>query len=489
LLRLPTQPAPAQQMAGGRGWRRHAHASPSNTISHSLAHHAHTHLSPARRPRAQENSEPVGWLTAALGGLRRLEALALDCTKDGSSLSFLGLATAGLSQNLRSLDIKCSAPPGGGGGEEEEPPFANLSFLARLAPSLQSLVLEVPTPPRDWLYTLTQLTKIDIIELSVSTGSTAQLSALTRLQDLECGRWRCAGASVPPAASLASVTKLTIWNAPPHGLASLAAAFPGAREAVVQLLEGDYDDESDDDEAAAAAAPPPARTAARAAAAAVAPVQPPWRELSSLHLRGFETLLGDDAVAAFGALLALLEGARGLSVLHLEGARVTAATPMAGDAHVAALLAAVAPTATRLCISPVGSLTDAAIAGCPLHPAVQWLGLYPGRPSPFKLSPAGLLALGRAMPGLELLSLEDANAAAVKRWVKKLDALRVLGGRGRGAAAGGSGAAGGGSASDSVSGDSASGGYAQPAEGSGNAILLAIRRALAREAAAGVRLA
>jgi hypothetical protein len=107
-------------------------------------------LSRARKPTpAQDTNEHIGWLLASLGGMRRLEALGIDCPKDGAGLHFLGLAAAGLSQNLRSLDITCHVPPDGG-GEEEEPPFANLSVLGGLAPSLQALILrDVPLkPPR-----------------------------------------------------------------------------------------------------------------------------------------------------------------------------------------------------------------------------------------------------------------------------------------------------------------------------------------------------
>jgi hypothetical protein len=272
----------------------------------------------------------------------------------------------------------------------------------------------------------------------------------------------------------------------PSDIASVAAAFPGLKLAVLQILN---DDAYDEEELRFAAVPPA-----------------PWRNLRILRVYDLDLHERHIAAGAFSTLLSLLRGAGELTDLSLEpDPRVDVdagyvESPWT-DADVAALLAHAPAALESLTVSPIAALTDATVAGCPHRPALKtlklgWLPAVYGsiwlyqllyRP---ELTPAGLLALGRALPGLQSLKVycccehsdevESAWCQLKRAWVEQLNALGceqpALGARADGSDGGGSGGGG-------------SDGGLRWTVADDAALLLAIRRALAREAAAGVRLA
>jgi hypothetical protein len=122
----------------------------------------------------------------------------------------------------------------------------------------------------------------------------------------------------------------------------------------------------------------------------------------------------------------LLRGAgHALTHVTLEPSFIGSGRRALGDAAVAALLANAPPGLESLAIHRVGELTDAAFAGCRPLPTLWWLELRQ-QAGPLRLTPAGLLALGRALPGLQALDLapeSQAREGVERAWVEQLDAL------------------------------------------------------------------
>jgi hypothetical protein len=356
-------------------------------------------------------------------------------------------------------------------------PLLQLGRMGRLRSLTASFPGNFPgnMAPPPWLSSLTALTRIEA-NLQLSPVNVAVLAALPALRRLEGVTWTAGGGGALPAACCPGVLVLDNVRVHHSGLPSLAAAFPGLRDAInMEVVDGDDDDDDDDgddgsdddggdgdedeDEDDDEAPHPAAMPAAPA----------PWRRLQTLHIEGFELLQERHFMPTVKALLSLLRGATKLTTLRLTSVPLSeenedtwgAAEPHWGDAEVWALLAYVPLSLESLELYPLAALTDGAFADCPCRPALKTLQLLWLEPP--ELTPGGLLALGRALPGLQSLYIyadeeaggydeEDTQSA----WVRQLDAL---------------------------------GGGAQPAVGSGNALLPAIRRALAREAAAGARLA
>ena len=378
-----------------------------------------------------------------LSRMARLRSLSVGFLPDGAGLQYLARSVDGLS-GLQSLHISFDEPPTPDGAF-----LAGLSFIGRLVglSCLKLCIVQTMAPP-PWLSSLTALSSLQA-NLRVRPSDIATLAALPALRELIDFACDAGGGGALPAACCPSVAVLQHCRIEHTGLAALAAAFPMLTTAGIRIFGGD------DEEAPHPAAMP----------AALAP----WRSLQTLQIEGFELLDERHIRSAFNALLALLRGASELTTLELTSVEMDEEFddddiyPRTGwrDADVAALLAHAPATLESLKLCPVASLTDAAFAGCPPLPALKTLHLH--WMAPLRLTPGGLLALGRAMPGLERLCLSaepfaqgiggDEQSMA---WIAQLDAL---------------------------------GGGAQPAEGSGNALLLAIRSALAREVAAGARLA
>jgi hypothetical protein len=385
-----------------------------------------------------------------LGRMARLRSLLVsfpDNMHDGTGLQYLARSVDGLS-GLQSLEIDFVGP-----FKSESSLAARLPFIGCLG-GLSKLTLRgAPSmAPPAWLSSLTALTRI-CATLKLSPGNVAVLAALPALRELQGVTWTAGSGGALPAVCCPSVTRLVGCTVRHSGLPSLAAAFPTLSTANIRISGGDDGE-----------APHPAATAPAPAA---------WHSLESLLIYGLNTLQERHMAAASRSLLSLLRGAGGLTTLVLntddDGADLTAWR----DADVAALLARAPLSLERLTLYPVAALTDAAFAGCPYRPALKLLELYWTEPP--QTMPGGLLALGRALPGLQVLDLgayileegengDGGEEQRMRAWIEQLDAL---------------GGGGGGLPQR----------CAQPAKKSEVELVLAIRRALAREAAAGVRLA
>jgi hypothetical protein len=379
-------------------------------------------------------------------------------TIDFSGLQFVARCADGLA-SLRSLSIHFRKPTHF--SEADVDGLATLSRLARLSS------LRLPRawrPPPAWLSCLTALSRIEAGQMLLSPGNVSTLAALPSLAELHGVSWKGAGGVLPAmAACCPRVAVLRRCFVSHLCLASLAAAFPGLREATNIWVS---------DDGAAAAAPH---------FAAALPAPAPWRGLRTLQMSGLNDLRSsDDVASAFSTLLSLLRGASELTSLELaspgEGDEDFALTPWR-SADVAALLPLLPRTMESLAFCPVAALTDAAFVSCPHLPALRSLRLR-WTVEPPQLTPRGLLALGRALPGLQSLRLsyclefddEMAEQDYASKWgaVAQLDAL-----------------CGGGFDYGAFYGDEGE----LEEEEDGKALLIAIRRALAHEAAAGVRLA
>ena len=403
-----------------------------------------------------------------LGRMVRLRSLSVSfpgCMHAGAGLQYLARSVAGLS-DLQSLAIEFN-----GSFQSESSLAASLSFIGRLV-GLSSLTLgDAPSmAPPAWLSSLTALSHIHA-NLQLSPVNVAVLAALPALRRLEGVTWTAGGGGALPAACCPGVLVLDNVRVHHSGLPSLAAAFPGLRGATItEVVDGDDDEDGE--------APHPAATAPAPAA---------WHSLQTLAISGFNTLQERHMAAALDSLLSLLRGAGELTTLELktddDGEDFTAW----GDADVAALLARAPLSLERLTLYPAAALTDAAVAGCPYRPALKALHLLWTEPP--ELTPAGLLALGRALPGLVSLYFiadQDGPRACDEEtesaWVQQLDALGGGGGGGGGTAEASSRAADGD--------DESSDGEDDGSDGEeDDELVLAIRRALAREAAAGAPLA
>jgi hypothetical protein len=386
-----------------------------------------------------------------------------------SRLSLLLRGTTSL-QDLQLWGLEDLASLGSNGEAD------GLACIGRLA-RLSSLRLpRAWRAPPAWLSSLTALSRIEAGSMLFSLHTLATLAALPALAEVHgfswSDTWAQAGGALPAVAAccprVAVLRRCSIYHT---GLASLAAAFPGLREATeISVFDG-------------------CRAAAPHLAAPAPPPPAPWRGLQTLQMSGLNNLVySDDVAAAFSTLLSLLRGASGLTSLDL-GSIYLASHP--GDyiddedfelaawrsADVAALLPLLPRTMESLAFYPVAALTDAAFVSCPYLPALRSLDLR-WAVEPPQLTLKGLLALGRALPGLQSLRLAycgsyyegitEHDFASRRAAVEQLDAL-CGGGFDYGAFYGDEG-----EAAEAVD---------------GKALLIAIRRALAHEAAAGVRLA
>jgi hypothetical protein len=315
--------------------------------------------------------------------MARLQSLAGSFPCGGAGLAGFERSVGGL-PGLQHLSLAFGAPP------IADAPYLDIAFLGRLA-RLSSLVLSgAPAMAPAWLSPLTALTRVNA-SLRLTPANVASLAALPSLAEVHGATW--VGGALP-AAACPSVVVLAGCHAVFADLASLAAAFPALRTAAIVILGGGGAD----------AAP---RFRADGAAGA------PWRQLKALQVHGV-----DATRANADAVLSLLRGCtRELARLELSGAHAPAA--WRGDADVAALLAHAPPTLESLVVGPVASLADGAFAGCPPRPALKTLHLHWA--PPLQLTPAGLLALGRALPGLRSLYLPASESLGVAGRTRRLD--------------------------------------------------------------------
>ena len=303
------------------------------------------------------HAQDVAWAPLLqLGRLRRLQSLCIRFqNRGGTSLPYLERSVAGLA-GLQSLRISFFALP-----------LPDFSFVSRLV-GLTSLAL-VGAPgmaPPAWLSSLTALTKFEA-NLQLSPDNVALLAALPSLAELRADgghyiEWAGGGGDGALPAACTSVAVLRRCYAEESGLASLAAAFPGLREATeIVLVNGRGDDDDDDEDPAAMSAAPA-----------------PWSSLKTLQLERFETLEERRRAVALASLLSLLRGAGELTSLELAGGFDPFAedTTSWSSADVAALLAQLPRALESLTISPVAALKDAAFTDCPFHPALVSLHLH-----------------------------------------------------------------------------------------------------------------
>ena len=322
-----------------------------------------------------------------LSRLDRLQSLSVDFAgDDGTGLQYLERSADGLA-GLRFLGISLTLPS----------LVAGLSFISRLV-GLSELSLDAPRmAPPAWLSSLTALSRITA-ELELDHTSITALAALPALAELDGVRWAAGAGGALPAACCPSVAVLGSCVVFHAGLASLAAAFPGLREASLGILDG-FDSHA---EAPHSAAMPQAPAA--------------WCNLRDLRA-SFDGLEERHLAAAFNSLLSLLRGAGELTSLELTSEEVDddeyyEGTAFWSDTDVAALLAHAPATLESLTVYPVAALTDAAFIGCSLRPALKALRIRWSQPpqlmligEPLQVTPVGLLALGWALPGLEHLRL------------------------------------------------------------------------------------
>jgi len=344
--------------------------------------------------------------------LSRMECLQeLSVRLDGSGLPYLARSAANLS-GLQTLGLCFDS----GLLLSNDAFAAGLSFIGGLVGLSCLWLRDSPSmAPPAWLSSLTALTHIEA-NLRLSPGNVAALAALPALQQLQGVTWTAGGGGALPAARFPSIAVLVRCSVHHSELPSLAAAFPGLRQVTELTI---FDDGDDDEE------PHPAAVPAAPAA---------WRSLQTLTTRGLK-LQERHMAAVFNWLLRLLRGASELTSLDLgcwtwdvDNDEEFAPTAFS-DADVAALLANAPATLTSLKACSVAALTAAAFAGCPPRPALKTMFLR--WMAPPRLNTAGLLALGRALPGLERLCLRpiveddglDGEQQRKRAWIEQLDAL------------------------------------------------------------------
>ena len=339
-----------------------------------------------------------------LGGFTRLRSLRLACDCRGSGLGLLAASVDALAPSLRHLSITAAAPDD---DEEEDSDMeeddlsldeGETAFLGRLT-SLEALELKgcrCPSLPA-WLASLTRLTRLEADGCCLRfEEDAAALAGLPRLRELSLQAFAPAEGLVP----VAGVTRLTCetsWKE----REMLLAAFPGLIEADLQMF-------------------------ALGPAAVPAPTVPLGEHLRRLTVRVRLPLAGaipNSAVhgRVLEQLRQLLLGLPALRQLNVP------AHGTIGCAELPPLLHA-SPALEELALSGDLSTLDAsAFDGCPRYPSLRALSLdddgggseEPKKPPPQQalagLTSAGLLALGRAFPGLARLSLGPGIPAERRR--------------------------------------------------------------------------
>jgi hypothetical protein len=378
-------------------------------------------------------------LLSELAHLSRLTSLTADVLRDRSGLRQLARSAPGLS-GLLALSLTMHALAGDTGADSTALAAADLLFLTQLS-ALRELSLAGAYVPLAALPSLPFMTRLDLPETHLTPAIASTLP--DGLTDVSFGIWSAVdadaaggsssdeeesgsddeggggggggdgdgdgaaggggdaaggvagdggdaggnngpaggpgGAAAPPAPGpCASITRLACTSLI-DDFRALMAAFPSVACARLQIFD------------AGVFHPSPSRDAG-------------WR-LRSLDLDA-RTVTGASALE----LLPLLGGPGGLRELRaIDG----------GCADLGALLAA-APQLRRLRLD-ASFLKDAALEACPDHASLRWLRLHSSH-SAAGLTVRGLLALGRAAPGLTRLQLdEDLESALASR----LEALTI----------------------------------------------------------------
>jgi len=339
-----------------------------------------------------------------LGGFTRLRSLRLACDCRGSGLGLLAASVDALAPSLRHLSITAAAPDDEDGDSDTDDggPWLDegeTAFLGRLT-ALQTLALRgcrynlLP----EWLASLTRLTRLEANGCCLSfEEDAAALAGLPRLRELTLQEFAPEEEGLGPVAGVTRLTCETNWAERD----TLLAAFPGLLEAELHIF-------------------------ALGPAAAPAPAVPLGEHLRRLTARIHLPLAGAPGIGAFRGrvlenLRQLLLGLPTLRQLHIH-----AEGSIAG-AELPPLLRA-SPALEELTLSgDLSSLDASAFAGCPRYPSLRALSLdddgggseEPKKPPPQQalagLTSAGLLALGRAFPGLARLSLGPGIPAERRR--------------------------------------------------------------------------
>jgi len=339
-----------------------------------------------------------------LGGFTRLRSLRLACDCRGSGLGLLAASVDALAPSLRHLSITAAAPDDEDGDSDTDDggPWLDegeTAFLGRLT-ALQTLALRgcrynlLP----EWLASLTRLTRLEANGCCLSfEEDAAALAGLPRLRELTLQEFAPEEEGLGPVAGVTRLTCETNWAERD----ALLAAFPGLLEAELHIF-------------------------ALGPAAAPAPAVPLGEHLRRLTARIHLPLAGAPGIGAFRGrvlenLRQLLLGLPTLRQLHIH-----AEGSIAG-AELPPLLRA-SPALEELTLSgDLSSLDASAFAGCPRYPSLRALSLdddgggseEPKKPPPQQalagLTSAGLLALGRAFPGLARLSLGPGIPAERRR--------------------------------------------------------------------------
>jgi len=339
----------------------------------------------------------------------RLRSLSLACDYLGSGLGLLAASVDALAPSLRHLSITAAAPDDEDGDSDTDDggPWLDegeTAFLGRLT-ALQTLALRgcrynlLP----EWLASLTRLTRLEANGCCLSfEEDAAALAGLPRLRELTLQEFAPEEEGLGPVAGVTRLTCETNWAERD----ALLAAFPGLLEAELHIF-------------------------ALGPAAAPAPAVPLGEHLRRLTARIHLPLAGAPGIGAFRGrvlenLRQLLLGLPTLRQLHIH-----AEGSIAG-AELPPLLRA-SPALEELTLSGDLSTLDAsAFAVCPRYPSLRALSLdddggrcgeskKPPEQALAGLTPAGLLALGRAFPGLARLSLGEGVSLERRRaWWREL---------------------------------------------------------------------
>ena len=332
---------------------------------------------------------------AQLGGLSRLTSLRLVCTFVGGGLGLLAPSVERLAPSLRHLAIVAanSSYDHEFDADDDQPKaMPDVGYLGRLT-SLETLELSVAAgsnflaanqhdvgrPPR-WLASLTRLTRLEAEGCVFSSGrDAAVLAGLPRLRGLSLsGFWHPEDVDLSAVAGVTRLKCRTSWC----DLYALLSTFP-------DLAEADFG------------------LSGRHPSAPAVPAHL-GRKLRRLTARVYLPLSGSSGC---DELRLLLTGLPALRQLHVASGSI-------GGAQLPPLLHA-APALEELTLSgDLAGLSDDALASCPAFPSLRALALIDdgGRGGALDKRPAvplaglsssGLLALGRAFPGLTRLSLGE----------------------------------------------------------------------------------
>jgi len=327
-------------------------------------------------------------LLSELAHLSRLTSLTADVLRDRSGLRQLARSAPGLS-GLLALSLTVRKRAGNAGANSPALAAADLLFLSQLS-ALRALTIYGASVRPTALPSLHFLTHLDIPKMSMNRDILSKLPA--GLQDASFGDWSgggdgggggggAGGGDGPPAPPpCASITCLAC-SSTPNNLKSLISAFPSVVSACLLIFHEDV-------------------------------FYPPSKPTAGWWLRSLDLERHSSAAHLSPATLMRLLG-------DMSGLMELRVSTDGGCVDLGALLAA-APQLLRLALE-TGALTSVDLAtspALPRLPRLKWLYSAAG------LSVRGLLALGRAAPGLTRLRL--GNEEAVERALAaRLDALTV----------------------------------------------------------------